>query len=488
MKNESAAITKPQIISELTRSTHGDLSSYVKVGERAALEEPEFFAHLIAWNQIKGQIRDSKVALPVVALTGTRDSELRENALAHLAKLDPRNLARAVRFAKSLRSLNGSKGAVVALVERYLRARESKWPWWERTALSHRAAMKELYALNHLKPSAMANAILFDGEYPAGTVFDVVKRLPSMSDAEKATAILENNLPMLVVLGAVGGKSNSEDLLSAMLKGMTPTQVVTHAAHLERLGVRSTPALRSLFEEKMAQVVSSKANTLKTGKAAKAVKDKKLAERIGAAQEKQINTLGGIEGDWLILADRSGSMSQAIELAKEVAAFLSRASKGIVSLVFFDIIPNHFDVTGKSLEEIKEATRHVRPGGSTSIGCGLRYAIEKNLPFGGIVVISDGGENAPPYFYSVYNAMKSDTGTEPPIYFYRTRGDNDSFSWNCSNVRIEIQSFDLTGGIDYYALPNLMQTMRISRYSLVDEIMATPLLSISDALGSGDAA
>ena len=47
----------------------------------------------------------------------------------------------------------------VRTLEKYLRAREANWGWWERSALQHRASMKSLYALTHVKPSAMAQQI-----------------------------------------------------------------------------------------------------------------------------------------------------------------------------------------------------------------------------------------------------------------------------------------------------------------------------------------
>lgn len=487
-KNESAALTKQQIVSELTRSTHGDLSAYVPVGVRAATEDPDFFAHLIAWNEIKGQVRDSKVALPVLALATAlaSASEFLENALAHIAKLDPRNLIRAIRFSKGI-GMNGERGHLKRLVVRYLREREARWGWWERAALAHRQSMKELYALNHVKPHPLANEILFQNKYPEGTVFAALKNLPNLSDTEAARVIVEHKLPALTILGAIGKRAQSEPLLLALVGSMTPSQAITNAAMLERLGVKGTAALRAAFEAKLAEVVESKKVTLKTGKAAKAVKDKALAERLDAVQEKQINTLGGIEGDWLILADKSGSMNYAIGIAKEIAAFLARVAKGAVSLVFFDTIPTYFNASGKTLEEIAALTRHVAANGGTSIGCGLRYAMEKGLPFGGIVVVSDGGHNTAPNFSDLYLRIRDKEGMEPPIYFYKVPGDSDVFSHELSNRGIELQKFEIQRA-DHYSLPNLMQTMRTSRYGLVDEIMATPLLTLGDVFKGDEAA
>ena len=62
-------------------------------------------------------------------------------------------------------------------------------------------------------------------------------------------------------------------------------------------------------------------------------------------------------------------------------------------------------------------------------------------------------------------------------------GDADVLSKNCQNAGIEVQKFSLGASTDYYSLPNLVETMRTTRYSLVDEIMEMPLLTLERVLG-----
>ena len=78
-----SGLTKQQIISVLAKSTHKNLTEYVPIGTQSASREAEFFGHLIAWNQRNGQIRDSKIALPVLAYKAKPDPILVDNALAH---------------------------------------------------------------------------------------------------------------------------------------------------------------------------------------------------------------------------------------------------------------------------------------------------------------------------------------------------------------------------------------------------------------------
>src|SRR6185437_9415708 len=153
-------LTKNRIISELTRSTHGELKEYVPLGREAAKKEPEFLAHLIAWDRSKGQIRDAKVALPIVSLSANDfPVELAENSWAHLTILNPRELLKALHFAMDVK-LPGRMSTMSRLVAAYLKKAEANAPRFERMALQHRETMRSLYSLVHVKPAEFANIFL----------------------------------------------------------------------------------------------------------------------------------------------------------------------------------------------------------------------------------------------------------------------------------------------------------------------------------------
>lgn len=480
---ESGALTKNKIIAELTRSSHGKLEEYARVGREAALREPEFLAHLIAWNQQKGQIRDSKVALPVIQLAGEAHPTFRENALAHLALQSPRELVKAVRFAKQVKTPQHGR-QIRKLVGQYLRAREQNWAWWERSALQHRASLRELYALFHIKPNGMADAILFKGQAPKGTIFSVIRELKDMPTMEAAGMVMEHRIPFLVLQGALGKRLKEPDLVLALIGAMSPAELVTNTKMLERLGVKELPALRAAFEEGLKRAAESgKGSTLKTTRAAEALGEGKLAEKLRGLQEKQLDKIS-VEGDWLVLADKSGSMEAAIEAARQVAGVLARMVKGEVHLVFFDTSPRALRVTGMAYDEIRHRTDHVTADGGTSIGCGLQWAIEKGLDVDGIAVVSDGDENSTPRFPIVYTKACELWGKNPPVYFYKISQDpKTSYELGMEMAGHDLQVFGLGHGqIDYYSLPNLVQTMRTQRYSLADEIMESELLTVEGVL------
>ncbi len=482
-------LTKQRIVAELSKSPHGALKEYLPIGVQAVKEEGNFFQHLVAWDRTHGQIRDSKVALPVVGLAYENDPELVDNSLAHIALLGPRELARAYRFALEIR-LPGKMRELRRLVESYLHQKEED-KGWDHLAIQHRATLKELYALAHTKPAKERTNIVLYGRkfdkskapFPRGSVFEVVANLKNMSATEAAGLIMKYRIPFLIAMGALGAKAKDTDLVLALINQMTATELTTNVKMLEKLGMKDNPALRGAFDAALAKAATSKKNTLKTTQAVESVKDENLKEKLRGLQAKQIAAAGGPEGNWLVLSDRSGSMAHAIEISRHVAGTLTQFVKGKVWLVFFDTSPMTVDVTSLSLDQIKKATQHIHAGGSTSIGCGLNRMLVEKEEIDGIAVISDGEENTAPRFADVYKKYTEFVGKDVPVYFYHCDGGGNNFTSSMNAAGIEMQTFDVRGGkIDYYSIPNMVQTMRSSMYSLVDEIMSTPLLTLNSVL------
>ena len=486
---EQHGFTKQKIFAELSKSPHGKLAEYVPVGKQAVAQEGEFFQHLIAWNFSNGQIRDSKVALPVLGVAYEKDQELLDNSLAHLAKLNPRELLKAFMFMRELRPA-GKMSLMDRLVRDYLHQKETD-RGWDGLAVQHMKVLRSLYALARVKPTKdRVRIALFGGTKkgehlppPKGSVFEAVAGLKKMSPVEAAGAILKFHIPFLVAAGALEEKAKEPDLVLAMISQMSPTELTTNMKMLEKLGVKTNPALRGALEQAMTKAATSKQNTLKTTQAVEGVKDENLKEKLRDLQKKQIAAAGGPDGDWLVLVDRSPSMEKSIEYGKHVAAALTQFVKGKVYLVFFDEGPMTVDVTGLSLDQVLAATRHIKTGSATSIGCGLNRMLVEKIAIDGIALISDGQENTAPHFPEVYKKYSTFVDKDVPVYFYHCAGGGDNLTPRMNAAGIEMQTFDLRDGkTDYYAIPNLVQTMRSNQYSLVDEIMATPLLALSDVL------
>ncbi|OGC77235.1 hypothetical protein A2619_04440 [candidate division WWE3 bacterium RIFOXYD1_FULL_39_9] len=480
---EKIAASQNQIVNQLLRVGHGNLSIYNDIGLKAVKHEPELFAHIIAWNELKGEVRDSKVAFPILSLRSSKDDELYENAAAHLCKLSPKDFLRACRYHRELPLCQEGGGTwLKQAVRMFIREREKSIGWWDRTVLQHRESMKSLYAIYHVKPNKRAQEILFEKKYPKNSVFQVVKDLKNMKAQEAAGAILNHKIPYLIAVGALGGIKGKSDVILALIERMTGAELITNTNMLQKMGVFENPALKAAYDNGIVRMQKDKKTpSMKITKAAEAVAktDKKLSAKLHKAQEDKLDN-SSIDGDWLVLGDRSGSMQTSIEVARNVAALIARQVKGNVHLVFFNDTPIYFDVTGKTLEQIKNDTKRLTATGSTSIGCGLELIKEKGIVVNGIAVCTDGGDNRSPYFHNAYDDYRRDIGIEPTVYMFHVPGENDRMSSYCESADIQLQKFELGNNVDYYSLPNLIKTMRTSKYSLVDEIMQIPLLTLKD--------
>lgn len=485
-------ITRNRILSELSKSPHGKLEEYILTGQSAANEDPEFLARLIAWDHLHGQVRDAKVALPVISMSvPSFPGELVENSLAHMALLRPRPMLKAYRFAMTIKTPgNGRK--IDRLVQRYLHNIRD-----ERTIVLHRRVVRELYALSDTKPSPVLDSVLFGASkrfpvkapIPEGSLFAIVKRLRVMDPKEAAGIIMEKKIPFLVARGALSKTTKdlqeNTELGVALIKSMTPTELETNSKMLVRWGIKTIPALRAAYEDALGRTAKSKTTTFKATRAAEAIDDEAISAKLRAVQEKKIQALGGIEGNWLVLGDKSGSMIESIPTAISVAATLARMVKGKVLLVFFDTGPHLIlDAAGKTYEDLLEKTRFITANGGTSIGAGLLAAIERKVDIDGIAVVSDAQENTAPFFVQQYHALCQVLGKQIPVYLYRCRigsyGRDIDLKTSMSQAGLDMQEFDLQGGVDFYSLPNLVQTMRTNRYGLIDEVMNTPLLTLND--------
>lgn len=475
------------------------LEQYLPVCKRAARADPEFYAHLCSWNALKGEVKDARVALPVIALTAPNlTPEFHENAVAHIASLDPRLFLRALSFAQDQKiPLN----AVKKLAARYLRDREANVKVLERAMLQHRAPLRRLYSLYWVEPVPYAKAVLFGPgkkdnpddprwQVPAGCVFDIVSRLDKMTPLQAASAIIRFNIPLLVAEGALKEKLRSTDVVLALIKSMSPTELINRTKMLQKLGVRKDAVLRAAFDEALEKAgrAGHRSASLKANRAAEVLSDEEdpanavLITKLNALQERVIEEKLSFDGDWLVLGDRSGSMQHAIELARQVSAMIARGARGKIYLVFFNESPQFFDVTGKTYEELKDLTKNVIANGGTWIGCGLDYILERGLSVDGIAIVSDGGENRAPVFAEVYLRYEKKFNTRPIVYFWRTTGDTNVLSRNCERAGISLEEFDVPTNVDYYSLPNLISKMRVKRYSLLDEIRQTPLLTLDEVL------
>lgn len=507
-------ITRTKLLTELQQSRHGKLAEYRDAIGQACAADPEFLAHIIAHDFINGQIKDTKIALPVITLASREfPDELVENSLAHLAMQPPRELAKALQFSIDIGAPARRQRALEQMIRDYLRQKEANVGKWSAMAARHRRPLKELYAQTHAKTSEWVSSILFgkSAQYPAGTVFHDIAHLHAMSPGEAAAAIQKWKLSPLVVSGAMAGSKaqNSAVVVQAGMESMSDTELVTRVKSLERAGVMKDEGLKAGFRAKIAKASKkTKSNaTLKTTIAAEEVEDDGLRDMLRELQERQIasqKSAGrGLVGNWLVIADRSQSQEVAIKLGVHVSSALAKFVTGQVHLVFCNDGANPVEASGLTLEQLQVKAKYITASGSTSYGIGLAWAAEKKLDLDGVVIVGDGGENTRPVFAEAWEAWRNKShvwtqsgfAKELPIYFFQTYcpphyssmaggnpGNFEGFMAKLSGTPQLVKHDFTKGNIDYYSIPNIVGTMSASTFGVMDKIMACPLVRLSQVL------
>ncbi len=488
------SIERSRLLGTLLKVKHRELTDYVGDVLPGAVSDPELFAHIMAWNHEHGKIRDTKVAFPIFALrtSAMDDRELTENAMAHLASLGPRELARAYHLNKILsvenKLIRKNRGLLQDVIQAYLKTREADHGWWTRAVVRNRKAMLSLYCVSHLKPSIRTQRVLFDKNYAGEPVFDGIKRLSKMEPFEAGGFLLAHKIPFTVAAG-VGLKLDDPVVLLALVQSMTGNELITAAKQLSTLKSFKVGSVQDAYLEAVGKVSKDKrVSVAKASKAIAAIRPDSAKKDLVRLKERAAEAAGTIKGDWVILADRSSSMDTAVKNSIEIAALLAHRVEGKVYLVFFNDQPRAFEVSGKTLDEIQHATRNVRADGMTSIGCGLRWLRANKHEVDGIVLVSDGGENTPPFFHDEYKRMEN----EPAVVYLKLNSALDrhynqrpgwcsaAFADRLMSKGIPHESWNLGDEADSYALENIVKVIKPTTYGMLDEVMETPLITLRD--------
>lgn len=488
-----------KLLNVLNFSFKGDYEKYESVVLEATRNDPFFLAKVINYNRDKSEIKDSKVALPILALRNLDlidnervEKEVVENAIANLMLLSPRDLVKAYEYNKKLSKSNrvirkGWRTLLNQSINKYLEIRENYKPWWDRCVLTHRKYMKHLYTISHRKPSEYVQRILFDKDYPENSVFYKLKHLHLLNSKEQAAFIINSKIPFISVFGALKTKKEDLDpfLVLALIEQMTGQQLVANAKMISSLGLDRNPWLKVAYQEAFNRAVDDERVTI--SRASKAINivntlnKEETYDKLVELQEKKLDN-SQIEGNWVILGDCSGSMNLSIDLSKLISSYVARVVKGKVYLIFFHTLPLAMDVTGKTLEEIKNMTYSITSGGGTVCGCGLELLREKRIEVDGIAIITDGGDHGVPEFYKSYKRYCEELLIQPSIYMYKVPGEYDTMSQLCKANNVDINIHDLRSGrVTEDSLRYMVSTMRISKFGLIEEISDTPLLTINEA-------
>jgi len=461
-----------EMLNSLLTTPHRKLEQVAEIHKLIAELDPIFYGHLAVWYQRNGDVRDHKEVFVGHLLTSDLP-EHRDAGFVMLQEFPPYQVARVVDFMKQHR--NKLPRSARTAVQRYLKARESNPVLFDRAALRGRNAMKHLYASLHIKPCDRANAILFRDEPPVGSLADVLKQLAKTeSAAEQARLIVEFNLPYTIAIGAI--KQLTPTVLVALINSMTPQEVINNLKSLKARGAMDHPEVKALIDAKLdAASKGTRVAAFKAQIAADAVDlDKDTIARLEKVTNEQVKRRGTIACSTALLVDKSGSMENAIEIGKRLAALISGITQADLFVYAFDTIPYPVMAQRKELTDWERAFQHIKAGGGTSIGCALEAMRKKRQVVDQILVVTDEGENTAPYFAEVYKAYCRELAVMPNVVIVRVGGYCNWLEGQLKQQQAPVETFTFAG--DYYSLPNLIPFLtRPSRLDLLMEVLDTSL-------------
>jgi hypothetical protein len=466
------------ILNSFLTTPHRKLAELAPLHTDALARDPLFYAHLAPWYFARGEVRDHKV-LFVAHLATSEYPEFRGAAWMLLQSLAPYEVARVLDHAtKECKKVPRSLRTAIA---HYLSTREQNEKQFDGAVLRARAAMKHLYASLHIHPSPRAQAILFDGLPPEGSPQAALKKLAKTEDStEQARLILAHSIPYPTAIAAV--KSVTPALLVALVEAMTPQEVINSMGMLKRRGALDHPDLKKLIDGKLEGAKKDRrVSTLKTKKAAEKVAlDAETEAKLLEVTDARIAEKTEITRPTAIFADKSSSMSAAIEVAKQIAALVSAVATHGLFVYAFDSEAFPITVTvpeGRRplLSDWEQAFRYIKANGSTAIGAPLVKMRKDGVLVEQIVIVTDEEEVTAPRFVDAYREYSEALHIRPAVCIVATRTPNREFEDGLRKAGIEFSTFPVEKS-DYYSYPSLLALLAApSRQELIDTIMATPL-------------
>ena len=463
-----------EMLNSLLTTPHRKLAEVAELHQTMLARDALFYGHLAVWYQRHGDVRDHKEVFVGNLLTSDVDGH-RGAGFVLVQELPPYQVARVVDFVKARRGTLPRSARTA--VTRYLRAREAKPQFFDAAAVRARKSMKRLYAGLHIRPDARADAILFKDAPPADSLAFALKLLArAATPAEQAQLIVEHKLPYTVAVGAV--RQLTPVVLVALINQMSPQEVINNLKSLKARGALADADVKALVDEKLrAAAQSDRVSAFKAAQAAAvAGAGADVNARLAQVLDKQVKRRGRITKTTALFVDKSGSMSDAIEVGKRIAALVSGITEAALYVYAFDtmaqaVVPQG---AGRELSDWARAFRRFVADGGTSIGAPLEVMRLKRQVVEQIIIVTDEGENTAPYFAQVFARYCAELQVAPNVVIVRVGASCNLIERQLQQARAACETFTFAG--DYYALPNLVPLLsRPSRLELLLEILDTPL-------------
>ncbi|MBI4851394.1 MAG: hypothetical protein HY819_06345 [Acidobacteria bacterium] len=461
-----------EMLNSLLTTPHRDLAKVAELHKDLMELDPIFYGHLAVWYQANGDVRDHKEVF-VSHLLASNLPIHRDAGFMMLQAFPPYEVSRIVDFMK--KQTGKVPRSTRTAVRNYLNEREKNTLFFDRAAMRGRKAMKHLYASLHIKPGERADSILFKDEPPQDSLAFMVKKLAKATNSgEQALLIVEHKIPYTVSIGAI--KKITPAVFVALINAMTPQEIINNLSSLKARGAFDHTNVKALIDQKLEE--ATKSNRVSAFKAIKAAEvtnlDEETTTRLQEITNQQVAKRGKITKPTALLVDKSGSMTLALEVGKQIAALVSGITDSDLFVYAFDSMACQIKAEGKELSAWDKAFQYIVAAGSTSIGAPVEIMRLRKQLVEQFIIVTDEGENATPHFTDAYKKYSEELKAVPNVIVVKVGSDNDYLEREMQRSRIAYETLSFKG--DYYSLPNIVPMLaRPSRLELLMEILDTQL-------------
>jgi len=472
------------ILNAVICTPHRQIAPFIPLFNLVNERDPRFFGQLAVWYYRNGGVHDLKQLFIAYLATSKFSDEYREAGIALMQELPPYQVERVLGIVKGHTEgkafvpgiAQSVPRCVRTGVEEYLRKRERDTEAFDNAVLHARKQLKSLYASLRIKPGDYAQKVLFDNDPPEGSRLRVLKELAAAKDpTAQARLIVENRIPYRVAISAI--KQLTPSMIAALVSAMTPQEVINNLASLKKRGVMDNADLRKLVEAKLESGKTDKrVSALKTREAVKAAGlDADMAAKVTSVGDQQIKSKARIQRPTALHIDKSGSMTVAIDVGKQIAAIVAPICEKELYVHAFDTMAYEITAKGAELSHWEAAFKGINAGGGTACGAGVEMMRRKQQFVEQIIMVTDQGENQNPRLVPSLQAYSNDMHFTPHIIIVNVgAGKDNTLERALDQAGMSCDTFTFSG--DYYSLPSLLPMIAGGdRTQLLLEIMSVPL-------------
>lgn len=439
--------TKVRIYRMLTELPHGTGQRGSKTPKQDVLQnlqtlhaecvkaDPLFYAAMAKWywDQRKKPnfLRDQMVVFTANLLAGPE--EFRSAGQWFFYMMWPRMAARTLKFMGDV--LNKRPRTTKTVLTDKLRALEADADKFGQATLVDFDAIKTLYAHGNVKPSTMAQDVLFKRKRVKGSGKDALSKLSGMKPEEQIAAIKKHKIGFVQAIGSIADPT--AEVAAAIIDSMTPNQVVINYGLLETWGATENAATAEVIRQKIEKADGAGVDTIRLQTVAAKTENVQIERKARERMDKA----GRLTGWTVVLGDKSGSMAEAIELCKEMAAQLAPQCDKL-TMVFFDTTAYMENVSPTAtLAEIRQQFAKYKGVGGTHYGVGLQAALRQNKQIDRLIIIGDQEASYDDPFLRTLKEMP----VVPPITMINVAKRRSDIEAACKHVKADYVELTWTG-------------------------------------------